>query len=226
MSKRSFPKKIKLEIIQAYKDGNYSMKDIISRYKVSDESVRNWVYLFDKHGIESLNESNGWKQYTKELKLDAIQDYLSGEYSLIDIIRKYKISSTSTLLKWIKKYNGHREVNATAKGMACSMTKGRTTNFKERIDIVTYCISNDKDYRSAAKKYNVSYQQVYQWVKKYEDDGVEALRDNRGRKKTEAELSPEDKFKLEMKKLERENQRLRAENEFLKKLEEIERRRS
>jgi transposase-like protein len=83
MSKRSFPIEIKLEAIQAYKDGKYSMKEIISRYKVSNESVRNWVYLYDKHGIENLNESSGWKRYTKELKLDAIQDYLSGEYSLI-----------------------------------------------------------------------------------------------------------------------------------------------
>jgi transposase len=39
------------------------------------------------------------------------------------------------------------------------------------------------------------------------------------------ELSPEEKIKLEMKKLERENERLRAENAFLKKLEGIERRR-
>ena len=50
-------------------------------------------------------------------------------------------------------------------------------------------------------------------------------KDKRGRKKEEAELSPEEKMKLEMKKLERENERLRAENLFLRKLEEIERRR-
>ncbi|MEK5271113.1 MAG: hypothetical protein C6W54_15845 [Bacillaceae bacterium] len=66
---------------------------------------------------------------------------------------------------------------------------------------------------------------VYQWVKKYENGGEEALKDKRGRKKEEAELSPEEKMKLEMKKLERENERLRAENLFLRKLEEIERRR-
>jgi hypothetical protein len=66
---------------------------------------------------------------------------------------------------------------------------------------------------------------VYQWVKKYEDGGDEALKDKRGRKKEEAELTAEDKINLQIKKLERENERLRAENLFLKKLEEIERRR-
>ncbi|MEF7561335.1 helix-turn-helix domain-containing protein, partial [Bacillus thuringiensis] len=73
--------------------------------------------------------------------------------------------------------------------------------------------------------YDVSYQQVYQWVKKYNNGGDEALKDRRGRKKEEQELSPEEKMKVEMKKLERENERLRAENAFLKKLEELERRR-
>ncbi|PKG21520.1 hypothetical protein, partial [Niallia nealsonii] len=58
-----------------------------------------------------------------------------------------------------------------------------------------------------------------------EDGGDEALKDQRGRKKEEVELTLEEKVRLEMKRLERENERLRAENLFLKKLEEIERRR-
>jgi transposase len=86
-------------------------------------------------------------------------------------------------------------------------------------------LGNGKDYQKTAELHNVSYQQVYQWVKKYENDGDEALKDNRGRTKEEAELTPEEKIQIQFKKLERENERLRAENMFLKKLEEIERRR-
>jgi transposase len=73
--------------------------------------------------------------------------------------------------------------------------------------------------------YKVSYQQVYQWVKKFEEGGEEALQDKRGKRKTEENLTPEQKIHREMKKLHQENERLRAENAFLKKLEEIERRR-
>ncbi len=105
------------------------------------------------------------------------------------------------------------------------MTKGRQTTWVERIEIVMDCIGNGKDFKKTAEAYEVSYQQVYQWVRKYENGGDEALKDNRGRKKEETELTPEDKIKLQMRKLERENERLRAENLFLKKLEEIERRR-
>ena len=105
------------------------------------------------------------------------------------------------------------------------MTKGRNTTLNERKEIVLYCLENGKDYQRAAETFQVSYQQVYQWVKKYEDGGEEALQDKRGKKKEEVELSPDQKMKLEMKRLERENERLRAENAFLKKLEAIERRR-
>ncbi|GIN07484.1 hypothetical protein J1TS1_16290 [Shouchella clausii] len=106
------------------------------------------------------------------------------------------------------------------------MTKGRKTTWEERIHIVQACLENGKAYQETASTYHVSYQQVYQWVKKYENGGEEALKDKRGSKKEEALLTPEEKIQLQMKKLERENERLRAENVFLKKLEEVERRRN
>lgn len=105
------------------------------------------------------------------------------------------------------------------------MTKGRVTTWQERIDIVLYCLSNGEDYTKAASHFHVSYQQVYSWVKKYEAGGEEALRDGRGRTKAPEELTEADRHKLAMQKLEYENARLRAENAFLKKLEELERRR-
>jgi transposase len=66
---------------------------------------------------------------------------------------------------------------------------------------------------------------VYKWVKKYDEYGPDALQDGRGRKKATEELTEVDRQKLAMKKLEYENERLRAENAFLKKLQEFERRR-
>jgi hypothetical protein len=51
------------------------------------------------------------------------------------------------------------------------------------------------------------------------DAGEEAQKDKRSNKKEEAKLTLEGKINLKMKKLDRENERLRAENLFLKKLE-------
>jgi transposase len=104
------------------------------------------------------------------------------------------------------------------------MTKGRKTEWKERIEIVLYCLAQNRDYAKTAEQYQVSYQQVYQWVKKYEAGGETALIDGRGRNKTSEELTETDRQRLMMKKLEMENERLRAENALLKKLQELERR--
>ncbi|NGP62445.1 helix-turn-helix domain-containing protein [Paenibacillus thiaminolyticus] len=89
-----------------------------------------------------------------------------------------------------------------------------------------YCLAHQYDYRKTADHFQVSYQQVYQWVKKFEEGGQDALKDGRGRTKAPEELTEADRQKLEMKKMEYEIERLRSENAFLKKLREFQRRRS
>jgi len=225
MSNKYFPIEYKYKVLMAYKDGDYTIKELCLRYQITKYTFYNWLEKFEKNGINGLRDSNTWKPYSKGLKEAAIRDYLSGKYSKNEIVRKYEISSRSVLSRWIKKYNSHRELKDTGKGRIRFMTKGRKTSWEERVQIAIHCLENGKDYHQTSEIYEVSYQQVYQWVRKYETEGSEALKDKRGRTKDEAELSPEEKIKLEMKKLERENERLRAENKYLKKLEEIERRR-
>lgn len=225
MAKSKFSKEEKYEILKAYEKGDLTLREFLHRYQISEGTLYTWREKYEQFGLDGLESSSGWKQYSKELKLAAVRDALSGDYTLIELTHKYKISSHSVLQGWIKLYNGHRELKGTSKGRNQSMTKGRKTNVEERIEIAKYCIEHHKDYQRTTEIYNVSYQQVYQWVKKYEDGGEEALKDKRGHKKEEAKLTPEEKIHLQMKRLERENERLRAENLFLKKLEDIERRR-
>ncbi|PEK57866.1 hypothetical protein CN595_24795 [Bacillus wiedmannii] len=58
-----------------------------------------------------------------------------------------------------------------------------------------YCLKNNKDFQTTAETFQISYQQVYQWVRNYEVDGEEA------------ELTLEQKIKLEMQQLKKENER-------------------
>jgi transposase len=103
------------------------------------------------------------------------------------------------------------------------MAKGRSTTLEERIDIVSHCISNNKDYSKTIEQYSVSYQQVYSWVRKYEKGGVEGLIDRRGKRKAEASMTEMEKVLAQLKLKEAENLRLQMENELLKKLEALER---
>ncbi|MFV9511885.1 transposase, partial [Tepidibacillus sp. LV47] len=161
----------KQEVVLAYHSGNYTLKEICSEYQVTKYSVLEWVKRFELYGIEGLEKSTSWKSYPKESKEAAVRDYLSGQYSQYEIVRMYDISSRSVLQRWVKRYNEHRELKDTSKGRTSSMAKGRKTTWEERIQIVLFCIENNKNYQMAAETYKISYQQVYQWVKKYEDGG-------------------------------------------------------
>lgn len=162
------------------------------------------------------------KKYSVELKMQAVQSYQNGEGSLREICRKYGISDKHVLQDWIMWYNGHREYKerSSAKG-EIYMTKGRKTTQEERAEIVAFCIEHNYDYGLTVETYNVSYQQVYAWVRKYEEGGVDKLRDNRGRTKQVEEMTEVEKLKAEMKILEAKNRHLEIENEFIKKLQEL-----
>lgn len=98
----------------------------------------------------------------------------------------------------------------------------RKTTIDERMEIVKYCIGHNCNYKDTATLFDVSYSQVYSWVKKYEANGEEGLPDKRGYHKTDSEVD-------ELERLRRENLRLRRKLEekdmvveLLKKVKEFE----
>ena len=86
-------------------------------------------------------------------------------------------------------------------------------------------LSHEKEYKLAAEHFDVSYAQVYQWVKKYLELGEDGLKDNRGKRKEEAQLSKLEKLQRENERLKRQLELKERENIILKKLKEVERRR-
>ncbi len=162
------------------------------------------------------------KKYSNEFRKKAVEAYLRGEGSYRDISRRLGISHHDILREWVLWYNGHKEFKerSSAKG-EIYMTKGRKTTQEERAEIVAFCIEHNKDYGLTVETYNVSYQQIYAWVRKYEEGGVDKLKDNRGRTKPVDEMSEIEKLKAEMKILEAKNRQLEIENAFIKKLQEL-----
>ena len=162
------------------------------------------------------------KKYSPELRMKAVEDYLSGKGTMKQIREKYGILANKQLINWIMWYNGHREFKerSNAKG-EIYMTKGRKTTQEERAKIVAFCIEHNYDYGLTVETHKVSYQQIQAWVRKYEEGGVDKLKDNRGRTKSVEEMNEIEKFRAEMKILEAKNRQLEIENAFIKKLQEL-----
>jgi len=138
---------------------------------------------------------------------------------------KYDIHGVSTVLKWVKQYNSHVELTDSRKTGGYLMTKNikpRKTTLEERIRIVEYCIANSKNYSADAKAYNCFYGQVYSWVNKYDANGIDGLKDGRGRTKLEEKLSEIERLKAENRLLKAEKKKQQIEIDLSKKLEEIE----
>ena len=214
----------KILVLKYLEEGHYSVREICRMFNLNVSRLYEWQAKYQFGGINALLRPAKNTNYPQELKKNAIEDYLTGDYSKYEIIIKYGISSYSVFNKWLKNYNSHSELKDSNQRMSQTMIKGRKTTLEERIEIVKICLKNQKDYKKTATQYNVTYQQVYQWVRKFEVGGEEFLEDRRGRMKSVDERTPEDKLRLKIQQIERENERLRAENLLLKKLEEIERR--
>lgn len=156
-------------------------------------------------------------------------NYLAAKYdigytTLKEWVAKYNISSRNVLRNWISSCNANRELKDYAPKREVYMAEARRkTSIEERKQIVKYCIEHNRDYKETASIYEVSYSQVYSWVKKYDANGEEGLADKRGCHKTDDEVD-------ELERLRRENVRLKKLleekdmlAELLKKVQEFER---
>jgi len=221
-----FSAELKLKYVQICLEGKDSTNHTAYLAGVDPATLKQWIRNYRSLGMDGLCNTTKNSYLSKELKEMAVKEYLAGIGSQSDICLKYGIRSKRVLQKWIIKYNSHEDLKASRTRGVPIMTSGRKTTFDERVEIVKYCMEHQNNYAETAQKYQVSYQQVYTWISKYQKHGVEALQDKRGKRKTKDEMSELDKLKAQNKLLEAENRRKQMEIDFLKKLDEIERRRS
>ena len=98
----------------------------------------------------------------------------------------------------------------------------RKTTLEERKEITEHCIAHNKDYKGTAALYDVSYSQVYDWVKKYLTEGEEGLVDKRGHHKTDDEVDELERLRRENLRLKRQLEEQNMMVELLKKVKEFE----
>ena len=214
----------KIKTVENILEGKESMSTAAKRLGIDWTTVRAWIISYKSNGLDAFTHVKN-KHYSAKEKIEAVIAYLSGEGSLNSLSQRFGLRSNMQLRDWIKRYNSHEELKTSGTGGCFTMTKGRKTTFDERVEIVQYCISHNHNYTETAAKYNISYQQARSYTVKYESGGLDALQDNRGKRKALDSLTEVERLRTELK-MER-ARRMRAEMEasFLKKLDEIERRR-
>ena len=213
----------KVKIVERLLADEISVSEATRLTDVDKASIQLWRNLYLADGPTALMAQRNNKVYSQELKLQAVHEYLDGKSSQADIVKKYHLRSSRQLRDWIKVYTTHGEIKSRTSGGGSYMRKARPTTSEERLGIVQDCLANDKNYGAMALKYNCSYQQVRNWVLRYEKMGSAGLEDRRGRRAgTQPARTPEEELRDKIAELEQRNRDLQMENDLLKKVRELE----
>ena len=217
---------LKVELVERYLEGEISAKEagrLAGLAGNGADTFLKWVNIYRNEGPAGLLEQSHNRHYSEETKLQAVYDYLDGKGSQMVIAARYGLRSKRQLQMWLKEYNTHGEIKSRTSGGGSYMRKARQTTPEERLEIVQDCLANNKNYGAAALKYNCSYQQVRNWVLRYEKMGSAGLEDRRGRRTgTQPARTPEEELRDKIAELERKNRDLQMENDLLKKVRELE----
>ena len=217
------PNETKLKYAKLCFEKKMSKCEAARQTGTSDTEIGSWVYRYSEQGESAFLDTGRNNSYSVELKMKAVNSYLAGEGSYKLLAAKYGMRSSSQLRRWVRMYNNGEDFSHKMSG-GSRMKTSRTTTKEERIQIVRECIANGCNYGECAIKYNVSYQQVYSWVKRFKDLGESGLEDRRGRRKVDQEPRSEiEELKIKMAQLEQELYMTKMERDLLKKVKELER---
>lgn len=215
--KVKFSKKVKVDVCKRYLSGKSGVSELANEIGCSENVLRGWVRSYEFHGANTFNEKSYNRSFTYEFKYQIICEC---KEESIDIVASRNNISPQVVRNWIIKYNKGELEEYDPHPEVYNM-KNRQVTLEEKIDIVRWTIENNNDYKGAALRYTVPYYSVFKWVKKYNESGEEGLKDNRGKSKSEKDLTELEKKDREIEKLKLELERVKRAEEILKKNLEI-----
>ncbi|WP_367294835.1 transposase [Levilactobacillus yonginensis] len=213
----------KLDILTGLSQTNLNRSKYLEQYGIYDTTIRSWRELYKRDGLDGLKERHIWTRYSAETKQQAVEAYLNGKGSLVEISNHFGLRSDKQLRDWIKKfqYNGTNKSLTDPPSRRQVRIMSRKTTFEERIKIVEYVTAGKHSYSQASEHFNVSYQQVRAWVLKSKDGGYTALKDGRGRTKPVEEMTEVERLKLENRQLKAQLKEQEVMELFAKKFREL-----
>lgn len=155
--RRKYPPELKLQAVQAYRNGEGNLEDIRQRFGIRGICLlREWLTEFEADGESAFCTDRKVKNYSPELKLQAVQSYLDGEGSQTEICRKFGIRGTAILQQWLANY----EVKGEAAFSQYSLALKRQA-------VQAYC-NGEGNFQSICKRFGIrSRNTLNRWIKKY-----------------------------------------------------------
>lgn len=220
MPRSKFTADSRLMILREIENGVHTVAEESRLHQVHTKTIKRWQQMYTKDGIGGITERKANVKYTENFKLKVVKLFLSHTVSAADLTIRFGLRTDRLISNWVKKYNESGKIEASPK-KRWTPRMARSTTFDERVKIVTYCLDNGRHLTATATKFNVTYQQVRNWVVKFEAGGEEALRDNRGHHKTDDQLTEVERLRRKVSRLESELRDERAINLFAKKLQAL-----
>ena len=153
-------------------------------------------------------------KYSNEFKLEVVNYYLNNNFGWEYVAKKFNIPAFTTVKKWVLKYQEHG-----TKGLMRNQKTSYSGEFKQ--NVVEYMHTNHLSATITATKFNLANENtVLKWERIYYEEGPQALyEERRGRIKNMSSKPRKKKLSKDVEEdLIDEVQRLRMENEYLKKL--------
>ena len=152
-------------------------------------------------------------KYSNELKLEIVQYCIDEYHSKYDAAKKFNIPSPTPIDDWIRKYKEHG-----VEGLVKQKKSSYSGEFKQ--NVVEYMHSNHLSATETAIHFRITTHVVLKWERIYYEEGPQGLYiERRGRSKNMSSRQKKKNLNKEVEEdLISENQRLRMENEYLKKL--------
>lgn len=160
-------------------------------------------------------------KYSWEFKLECVNKYKNGELIFIHEDSKKRRNFINLVRIWCTTYDLFG-----ADGLKHSSTN-RVWTAEERFELVAKVLAGNS-ISSVATGANINYGQLYQWLRRYQEKGINGLECKPGRSsknttmsknKRKTKLSVSEKEELRL--LRERNRYLEMENEYLKKLDAL-----
>lgn len=165
-----YPLELKLEAVAAYRNGEGSQQKICKRFGIRGVAqLRGWLAQYEAGGEASL-QPGGRREYSPELKMQAVEAYRRGEGTLENICRRFGIRGNSLLREWLTVF----EAEGGSAFEAGKKERGYSPELK--LQAVQSCLAGEGSLSEICRKFGIRGTAVLQqWLRNYKEKGEAAF---------------------------------------------------